>query len=107
MLLEGKNVVHYPNQQNDAGKSASGPQGNGWSQHGTTEEYSGDTTILGPNARLLLRDRKRSALLTGLLKQGDQTVISPEVSQLIIHREQKQQSQTRLLEIIQQQQDED
>ncbi|HET8839888.1 MAG TPA: ABC transporter transmembrane domain-containing protein [Ktedonobacteraceae bacterium] len=80
-----------------------GQQGNAWSQPDLNANYTGDTTIIRPHQQ----DRKRSALLTGLLKQGDQTVVSPEVSQLIIHREQKQQQQTRLLEIIEHQEGED
>ncbi len=97
-------MVHNPDQPDN---SHAHPQGNAWSQLDTRTAHSGDTTMLGPNAGSLVRDRKRGALLTGLLKQGDQTVISPEVSQLIIHREQKQQSQSRLLEIIEHQEGED
>lgn len=96
-------MAHYPNQP---ASSHGYPQGNAWSQfdpQASQGAHSGDTTILGPTAAALRQDRKRGALLTGLLRQGDQTVISPEVSQLIIHREQKQQSQSRLLEIIEHQ----
>lgn len=71
------------------------------------EGHAGDTTLLTPHGEMLLRERQRKALLTGLLRQGDQTVISPEVSQLIVHREQKQQRQTRFLELVERQEGEE
>ena len=83
------------------------PPGDARSRFDSHAAHSGDTTLLHPNARTLLRDRRRNALLTGLLQQGDQTALSPGVSQLIIHREQTQQIQTRFLETIEHQENED
>lgn len=100
-------MTHYPNQSSDPDKTVLRPQGNFRQEQDTNAVHSGDTTLFAPNAGKLLQERRRNALLAGLLKQGDQTVISPALSQLIIHREQKQQRQTRLLEIIEHQEGEE
>jgi len=100
-------MPYYADQPNNADRTELRPQGNAQPQSSTETVYDDDTTLVAPDAVALLQDRRRKALLTGLLKQGDRTEISPEISQLIIHREQKQQKQTRLLEIIEHQEGED
>ncbi|TMC22163.1 MAG: peptidase domain-containing ABC transporter [Chloroflexi bacterium] len=44
--------------------------------------------------------RRRAALLTGLLTQGEQTPLTPEIAELTVHREQLQQQQLQRLQAI-------
>src|SRR5436305_6141318 len=57
-----------------------------------------------PRVTLLMYHRRRAALLTGLLTQGEQTPLTPEIAELTVHREQLQQQLQRLQAIIQEDQ---
>lgn len=101
-------MPYHPDRSADSDKTELRSRESFQPQRDDAIAHAGETTMLASRHELpSMQDRRRNALLTGLLRQGDQTVISPQISQLITHREQKQQRQTRFLEIIEQQEGED